>query len=37
VVEGDKVRIFVTNRLPETPPSTGMASVCPMAWTVWAA
>jgi FtsP/CotA-like multicopper oxidase with cupredoxin domain len=35
VVEGDRVRIFVTNKLPEHTSITGMDSVCPMAWTVW--
>ena len=34
VVEGDRVRIFVTNKLRRTAPaSTGTASACPTAWT----
>jgi FtsP/CotA-like multicopper oxidase with cupredoxin domain len=33
VVEGDRVRIFVTNKLPSTPACTGTASACPTAWT----
>ena len=36
-VEGDKVRIFVTNKLPSTPPCTGTACWCRTAWTVSAA
>jgi FtsP/CotA-like multicopper oxidase with cupredoxin domain len=36
-VEGDKVRIFVTNKLPENTRSTGTASACPTAWTASAA
>ena len=36
-VEGDKVRIFVTNRLPEHTTSTGTACCCPTAWTASAA
>ena len=32
-VEGDRVRIYVTNRLPEPPASTGTASSCRTAWT----
>ena len=33
VVEGDRVRIFVTNKLPEHTACTGTASACPTAWT----
>jgi len=32
VVEGDKVRIYVTNRLPEKPVFTGMVSACLAVW-----
>jgi FtsP/CotA-like multicopper oxidase with cupredoxin domain len=37
VVEGDRVRIFVTNKLPEQPRCTGTASACPMAWMAYPA
>jgi FtsP/CotA-like multicopper oxidase with cupredoxin domain len=38
VVEGDRVRIFVTNRLPEhTTIHWHGQRTCPMAWTAWAA
>jgi FtsP/CotA-like multicopper oxidase with cupredoxin domain len=33
VVEGDRVRIFVTNRCRSTPACIGTASACPTAWT----
>ena len=36
-VEGERVRIYVTNQLAWRLRSTGMASICPMAWTVSAA
>lgn len=32
VVEGDRVRIFVTNAFPKKPVCIGMASVCLTAW-----
>ena len=37
VVEGDRVRIFVTNKLPEHTTRTGTASACPTAWMAWRA
>jgi FtsP/CotA-like multicopper oxidase with cupredoxin domain len=36
-VEGDRVRVYVTNRLKRRPPCTGTASSCRTAWTASAA
>ena len=36
VVHGDKVRLFVTNKLPEHTTIFGTANACPTAWMAWA-